>query len=107
MHFNAHDDIDGLAQDWSNQIANALELLPSCAKPSIFLWCFEVAFIDSSYEVLVTPPVTPAPTFCYCENGGYCSNRNDPYSCVCPEYYSGRVCEIREYKKKIPSKHLV
>ena len=28
--------IDGLAQDCSNSIANALELLQSCVKPSIF-----------------------------------------------------------------------
>ena len=28
--------IDGLAQDSINTIANALELLQSCAKPSIF-----------------------------------------------------------------------
>ena len=27
--------IDGLVQDWSNSIANALELLQSCTKPSI------------------------------------------------------------------------
>ena len=29
------DHIDGLVQDCSNSIANALELLQSCAKPSI------------------------------------------------------------------------
>ena len=36
--FNFHNqlsDIDGLAQDYSNSIANALELLQSCTKPSI------------------------------------------------------------------------
>ena len=27
--------IDGLVQDWSNSIANALELLQSCTKPSV------------------------------------------------------------------------
>ena len=32
-----HVHIDGLAQDCSNSIANALELLQSCAKPSICL----------------------------------------------------------------------
>ena len=31
-----HTYIDGLVQDCSNSIANALELLQSCAKPSIF-----------------------------------------------------------------------
>ena len=30
--------IDGLAQDCSNSIANALELLQSCTKPSICLY---------------------------------------------------------------------
>ena len=29
--------IDGLVQDCSNSIANALELLESCTKPSIYL----------------------------------------------------------------------
>ena len=32
------DYIDGLVQDCSNAIANALELLQSCTKPSIFEW---------------------------------------------------------------------
>ena len=32
---NAHAHIEGLAQDCNNSIANALELLQSCAKPSI------------------------------------------------------------------------
>ena len=31
--------IDGLTQDCSNSIANAMELLQSCTKPSIFDWC--------------------------------------------------------------------
>ena len=35
-HINSRDNIDGLAQDCSNSIANALELLQSCTKPSIF-----------------------------------------------------------------------
>ena len=30
--------IDGLVQDCSNSIANALELLQSCTKPSIWTW---------------------------------------------------------------------
>ena len=30
--------IDGLVQDCSNSIANALELLQSCTKPSTFYW---------------------------------------------------------------------
>ena len=33
----SHHHMDGLAQDCSNSIANALELLQSCAKPSILL----------------------------------------------------------------------
>ena len=32
---SVHEYIDGIAQDCSNSIANALELLQSCAKPSI------------------------------------------------------------------------
>ena len=35
LSINAHDYFDGLVQDCSNSIANALELLQSCAKPSI------------------------------------------------------------------------
>ena len=30
--------VDGLVQDCSNSIANALELLQSCTKPSMLLW---------------------------------------------------------------------
>ena len=30
--------IDGLERDCSNSIANALELLHSCTKPSIYVW---------------------------------------------------------------------
>ena len=30
-----HDDIDGLVQDFSISIANAMEILQSCIKPSI------------------------------------------------------------------------
>ena len=30
-----HRHVDGLAQDYSNSIANALELLQACAKPSM------------------------------------------------------------------------
>ena len=49
MHFRTiwsllalyHNYIDGLAQDCSNSIANALELLKSCTKPSI---CSYIAF---------------------------------------------------------------
>ena len=31
-------DIDGLMQDCSNSIANALELMQSCTKPLIYSW---------------------------------------------------------------------
>ena len=34
-HF-IHQDIDGLVQDYSNSIANALELLQSCTEPLIY-----------------------------------------------------------------------
>ena len=36
-HEKTHSDIDGLVQNWSNSIADALELLQSCTKPSILL----------------------------------------------------------------------
>ena len=36
-------DIDGLVQDCSNSIANALELLQSCTKPSIY--CIQAIFL--------------------------------------------------------------
>ena len=39
LPIEAHVHIDGLAQDSNNSIANALELLQSCTKPSIFDWC--------------------------------------------------------------------
>ena len=36
---------DGLAQDWSNSISNALELPQSCSKPSIYFTCKVFPFI--------------------------------------------------------------
>ena len=43
--------IDGLAQDCSNSIANALELLQSCAKPSI---CYlKIMQLEESSEILL------------------------------------------------------
>ena len=36
--------VDGLVQDCSNSTANALELLQSCAKPSIFTLYFQASF---------------------------------------------------------------
>ena len=38
-HYRAHDYIDGLVQDCSNAIANALELPQSCSKPPIYMNC--------------------------------------------------------------------
>ena len=35
-HITVVDDIDGLVQDCSNSTANALELMQSCTKPSIY-----------------------------------------------------------------------
>ena len=43
---------DGLAQDCSNSIANALELLQSCAKPSICVnrpKCVEVSLYNPTH----------------------------------------------------------
>ena len=37
--------IDGLVQDCSNSIANALELLQSCTKPSIYDFCLHGCFL--------------------------------------------------------------
>ena len=45
-------DIDGLAQDCSNPIANALELLQACTGPSIY-WCVE-HFLEIVYIYLMT-----------------------------------------------------
>ena len=50
--FKSQKHIDGLAQDCSNSNVNALELLPSCTKPSIcaliaqrFIWAFSQPFV--------------------------------------------------------------
>ena len=49
--------IDGLVQDCSNSIANALELLQSCTKPSICTTCFTFIshHITLSYHICWTP----------------------------------------------------
>ena len=48
--YNYEIHIDGLVQDRSNSIANALELLQVCTKPSIYVWlshyCEVIAFPD-------------------------------------------------------------
>ena len=41
--------IDGLLQDCSNSIANALELLQSCTKPSI-LWTYLATHYENQYQ---------------------------------------------------------
>ena len=38
---------DSLVQDCSNSIADALELLQSCTKPSIWCYCYDVVFLLS------------------------------------------------------------
>ena len=42
-------DIDDLMQDCSNSIANALELLESCTKPSIYISSFQVVYLLISF----------------------------------------------------------
>ena len=39
--------VDGLVQDWSNSIANALELLQSCTRPSNWYWFCHVSLLIS------------------------------------------------------------
>ena len=63
-----YDHIDGLAQDCSNSIANAMELLQSRAKPSIYrktsnIWRTSVGnkIVDHS-DVVEASPVGAAPT---------------------------------------------
>ena len=43
--------IDGLSQDWSNSVANALELLQLCATPSIYRF-IEGVFIQ--YTIILS-----------------------------------------------------
>ena len=38
MHERRRTHIDDLVQDWSNSIANALELLQSCTKLTMYSW---------------------------------------------------------------------
>ena len=51
-------DSDGLVQDYSNSIANALELLQSCAKPMIYTRSlhFEDETWDSVLSIKVLVP---------------------------------------------------
>ena len=42
-------DIDGLVHDCSNSIANALDLLQSCTKPSLYLVRVACAHICQAY----------------------------------------------------------
>ena len=45
--------IDSLVQDCSNSIANALKLLQSCAKPSIYSYCHLCTCLSSWFPCLV------------------------------------------------------
>ena len=38
--------INGLVQDWSDSIGNALDLLQSCTKPSISLFNIKVIYVQ-------------------------------------------------------------
>ena len=42
----AFDDVDGLTQDCSNSIANAMELLQSCVKPSMSSGIWQISCLD-------------------------------------------------------------
>ena len=55
--------IDGFVQDCSNSIANALELLQSCAKPSICVFSCDQAVLWMVQSV--RPPVCPSHLFDY------------------------------------------
>ena len=41
---------DGVAQDWGNSISNALELLQSCTKPSIWSWTIVIYIAPSPHS---------------------------------------------------------
>ena len=43
--------IDGLVQDYSNSIANALELLQSCTKPSIWWIAWQISLCRRPYQL--------------------------------------------------------
>ena len=58
-----HVHIEGLAQDCSNSIANALELLQSCTKPS--LWCLTVKDIMSEPRKMNGTARSHCNTVCY------------------------------------------
>ena len=45
---SCHQYIDGLVQDCSNSIANALELLQSFTKPSIYFWQIIIIYCQVS-----------------------------------------------------------
>ena len=48
-HPNENIKLDGLVQDYSNSIANALELLQCCTKPSV---TDDLGFWTTEYEVI-------------------------------------------------------
>ena len=50
--------IDGLVQDCSNSIANTLELLQSCTKPSICLWCMRPCAYNKATKACMTDTET-------------------------------------------------
>ena len=47
---------DGSAQDRSNSISNALELLQSCTKPSIYFTCKVLPLYHLSFFLVLLPP---------------------------------------------------
>ena len=66
--------------------------------PTFICECTRHSFVDVGFEVL-----SCVANHCACENGGYCDQRasngggiNTDDVCVCPNEYTGRLCQIEK-----------
>ena len=75
---------DGLVQDYSISIANALEMLQSCTKPSIYLWCLYFLSSECDHRVNFTKcsfDKKCIPNYKLCDGLEHCADGEDEKDC--------------------------
>ena len=79
------DYVDGLVQDCNKSIANTLELLQSCIKPSMWYICVQ-HYINHCQSVHVVPPCSsefPVPAIAYWITNSHDQSSHAPVSGAC------------------------